>query len=50
MGSKYAIGLVINGVQRELKLYVSPVASLAGGKTPWVKIVDTADDVTDVPI
>ncbi|HEY7944686.1 MAG TPA: prolyl oligopeptidase family serine peptidase [Casimicrobiaceae bacterium] len=46
VGSKYAIGLVINGVQRELKLYVSPVASLAGDKTPWVKIVDTADDVT----
>jgi len=46
VGSKYAIGLVINGVQNEFKLYVAPVASLAGDKTPWVKVVDTADDVT----
>ncbi len=46
VGSNYAIGLVINGVQNEFKLYVTAVASLAGDKTPWVKIVDTADDVT----
>ena len=46
IGSKYAIGLVINGVQNEVKLYVAPVASLAGDKTPWAKVVDTADDVT----
>jgi prolyl oligopeptidase len=46
VGSKYAIGLVINGVQNEFKLYVAPVASLAGGKTPWVKVVGTSDDVT----
>ena len=46
VGSKYAIGLVINGVQNEFKLYVAPIASLAGEKTPWVKVADTADDVT----
>jgi prolyl oligopeptidase len=46
VGSKYAIGLVINGVQNEVKLYVAPIASLAGDKTPWVKVADTADDVT----
>jgi prolyl oligopeptidase len=46
IGSKYAIGLVINGVQNEFKLYVAPVASLAGDKTPWVKVVDTLEDVT----
>jgi len=46
IGSKYAIGLVVNGVQNEFKLYVAPVAALAGDKTPWVKVVDTGDDVT----
>jgi prolyl oligopeptidase len=46
IGSKYAIGLVINGVQNEFKLYVAPVASLVGDKTPWMKVVDTNDDVT----
>jgi prolyl oligopeptidase len=46
VGSKYAIGLVVNGVQNEFKLYVAPIASLAGDKTPWVKVADTADDVT----
>lgn len=46
VGSKYAIGLVINGVQNEFKLYVAPIASLAGDRTPWIKVADTADDVT----
>src|SRR2546430_2539854 len=46
IGSKYAIGLVINGVQNEFRLYVAPLAGLAGDKTPWVRIVDNADDVT----
>ncbi|TMG82732.1 MAG: hypothetical protein E6H78_14020 [Betaproteobacteria bacterium] len=46
IGSKYLIGLVINGVQNEFKLYVSSVASMAGDKTPWVKVVDNADEVT----
>jgi len=46
IGSKYVIGLIINGVQNEFKLYVAPVAALAGDKTPWVKVVDNSDDVT----
>jgi prolyl oligopeptidase len=46
VGSKYVIGLVINGVQNEFRLYAASVASLAGDKTPWVRVVDTADDVT----
>jgi prolyl oligopeptidase len=46
IGSKYVIGLIINGVQNEFKLYVAPLAALAGDKTPWVKVVDNADDVT----
>jgi prolyl oligopeptidase len=46
IGSKYVIGLVVNGVQNEFKLYIAPVAALAGDKTPWVKVADNADDVT----
>jgi prolyl oligopeptidase len=46
IGSKYVIGLIINGVQNEFKLYVAPLAALAGDKTPWVKVADNADDVT----
>ena len=46
IGSKYLIGLVINGSQNEFKLYVAPLAALAGDKTPWVKVIDNADDVT----
>jgi len=46
IGSKYLIGLVINGVQNEFKLYVSSVASMAGDKTPWVKVADNADEAT----
>ena len=34
IGSKYAIGLVINGVQNEFKLYVARLSALAGDKTP----------------
>ena len=46
IGSKYVIGLVINGVQNEFKLYIAPLAALAGDKTPWVRVIDNADDVT----
>jgi prolyl oligopeptidase len=44
--SKYVVGLVVNGVQNEFKLYVAPLATLAGDKTPWVKVADNADEVT----
>ena len=50
IGSKYVVGLVINGVQNEFKLYVAPLSALAGDKTPWVKVVDNADDVTGFDI
>jgi prolyl oligopeptidase len=46
IGSKYVFGLVINGVQNEFRLYVATVASLAGDRTPWTKVVDNSDDVT----
>src|SRR4029078_2043482 len=42
--------VMVNGVQRQAKLYAAPLASLAGDKTPWRKIVDYSDGVTDLAI
>ena len=49
-GSGHAIGLVANGVQRELTLYTAPVDSVTSGKPVWKKVVDTADQVTDFAV
>jgi len=46
LGSSYVVALAINGVQREFKLWIAPLAAVNGNKTPWVKVVDNADDVT----
>lgn len=46
-GSRQAVGLIVNGVQRELTLYLAPIDSLTGGKPTWKKVVDPADQVTD---
>ncbi len=48
--SAYAIGLVVNGVQRDLTLYIAPLASLVAGKPAWKKAVDPADQVTDFAV
>jgi prolyl oligopeptidase len=45
--SNYAFGLLINGVQREKRLYVAPKSELDSGKAAWVKVFDYADQVTD---
>jgi prolyl oligopeptidase len=45
-GSDYAIAVVTDGVQRELRLYAAPLASVGKADTPWVKICDPADKVT----
>ena len=50
VGSSYVVGLVVNGAQNEFKLYVAPLVSLAGDKTPWLKVADNADDVTDIAV
>ena len=46
-GSRHAIGVVVNGVQREVTIYTATLHSLAAGKPDWKKIVDPGDDVTD---
>jgi len=46
-GSRYVAAVVVNGVQRELRIHVAPVASLDGAKTPWTTVTTRDDDVND---
>ena len=50
IGSKYVVATIANGVQNEIRVYVAPIAALAGAKTPWVKVADNADDVTALDV
>jgi prolyl oligopeptidase len=43
---KWALGLVINGTQRELGLYVAPQAGVLAGRPVWKRVLKAADAVT----
>jgi prolyl oligopeptidase len=45
--SPYAFGVLQHGVLNEQTIYVAPITQLAGLKTPWKKLVDVADAVTN---
>jgi prolyl oligopeptidase len=45
---RWALGLVYNGTQRELSLYVSPAAALLEGKPRWSRRFGSADEITGV--
>jgi prolyl oligopeptidase len=45
-GSRFALAVVENGVQRELALYTAPLVSVGKPGTPWVRICDFPDKVT----
>ena len=49
-GSRYAVAGVFAGVQREITLYAAPLASVGKPGTPWVKICDRTDKVTDFAV
>ena len=49
-GSDYALGLVVNGVQREVAIYAAPVDKVVDGNTPWVKLVLPEDQITDLAL
>jgi prolyl oligopeptidase len=49
-GSKYALGSIEHGTRQELTLYVAPLASVGKPNTPWQKICDVDDDVTDFAV
>ena len=46
-GSRFAIAVVANGVQREVALYAAPLATIGKPDTPWKRICDFTDKVTD---
>ena len=48
--SKYVIGEIEHGTRRERTLYAAPLASVGRPKTPWRKICDVEDDVTDFAV
>ena len=48
LGTSHVLAMAINGVQRELRVWVAPLSALNGDKTPWVRVTDTVDDVTDL--
>lgn len=45
---RWALGVVYNGTQRELSLYVSPAAALLEGKPRWSRKFASADEITGV--
>jgi len=49
-GSRHAVVAVFAGVQREVPLYTAPLDTVGKPNTPWVKICDAADKVTDFTV
>ncbi len=45
-GTRWAAGYVSHGTDRELSLYVAPVADVIAGRAAWRKAIDRSDDVT----
>jgi prolyl oligopeptidase len=45
-GSPYALGIIREGVRREIEIYVAPKGALDSGKAPWRKIAGCEDQVT----
>ncbi|MBA3253202.1 MAG: prolyl oligopeptidase family serine peptidase [Burkholderiaceae bacterium] len=45
---RWALGLVFNGTQREIGLFVAPAAGVLAGKPKWRRIIDPRDEVTGV--
>ena len=49
-GSRYAIGVINGSVTPNSAYYIAPVESLGKPDTPWRKIADFSDGVTDVAV
>lgn len=45
-GSDFAVLVVYDGVQREVRLYAAPGEAAGRADAPWVKVCDVADKVT----
>jgi prolyl oligopeptidase len=48
--SPYAVAAVFAGVQRELVAYAAPLETVGKPDTPWVKICDRADKITQFEV
>jgi prolyl oligopeptidase len=48
--SKYAVGEIEHGTQVEETLYAAPLASVGKPNTPWKKVCDVGDGVTDFAV
>jgi prolyl oligopeptidase len=48
--SPYAIGVVSHGVEREVSLYVAPLAQVRGAATPWRKLAGPERAITDIDL
>src|SRR5262249_54207874 len=49
-GTPWVIGVAENGVAREYRIWVAPLAALNGADTPWVQVADTSDAVIDLSV
>ena len=49
-GATHAVGKIKHGDLNELTLYAAPAGELGGAATPWRKICDVADAVTDFAV
>jgi prolyl oligopeptidase len=47
---QHVFAVVEHGVQQELTVYVARRSAVAGEKTPWKKLLDTEDEVTDFDV
>lgn len=45
---KWALGMVINGTQRELGLFIAPQAGVLAGKPAWKRVLRPSDEVTGI--
>jgi len=50
IGSRHAFGIVAHGVQNELTIYVAPLETLGKPDTPWRKVCDVEDNVTNAAL
>jgi prolyl oligopeptidase len=49
-GVGYALGVIAHGVQIEVTMYAAPMDSVRGAETPWTRVCDVDDAVTNLDI
>jgi prolyl oligopeptidase len=49
-GTRWAAGYVAHGTDRELSLYVAPLAEVTASRARWRKVIDRSDDVTGAEV